>query len=144
MNNNNNQIYTEVKSSRDELLSQIQKLSASQFNYNFGSKFKSIKYNLLQIAYAYHEGLDQHKDQIGDYELFKEKGHTLNFHDVENYFDNIDYAIEQNPVHPNDVMPLIFNEYELRGKIRFLMTFFEVLDNNLDQEIQNLKVTRLN
>ncbi|WP_414045760.1 hypothetical protein ACMGE7_09720 [Macrococcus equi] len=140
--NNNNQIYSEVKNSRDELLNQIKKLSSSQFNYNFGSKFKSIKYNLLQIAYGYHEGLAQHKDSIGDYDLFMEKGHTLSIHDVLNYFDNIDYAIEQNPVHPNDVMPLIFNEYEYRGKIRFLMGFFEVLDNNLDTEIQNMKVTR--
>ncbi|MCE4957420.1 DinB family protein [Macrococcoides caseolyticum] len=141
--NNNNQIYNEVKQSRDELLSQIKQLSSSQFNYNFGSKFKSIKYNLLQIAYGYHEGLENHRDQIGDYALFQEKGHTLNIIDVLNYFDNIDYAIEQNPVHPNDVMPLIFNEYEYRGKIRFLMTFFEVLDSQLDEEIQNLKVTRL-
>lgn len=142
MNNNNNQIYTEVKRSRDELLAEVSKLSSSQFNYNFGSKFKTIKHNLLQIAYAYHEGLPQHKDGIGDYNLFKEKGNTLKFNDVQNYFDNIDYAIEQNPVHPNDVMPLIFNEYELRGKIRFLMTFFEVLDSNLNSEIQNLRVSR--
>ncbi|MCU7557866.1 DinB family protein [Macrococcus capreoli] len=140
--NNSNQIYLDVKQSRDELLNQIKQLSTSQLNYNFGSKFKSIKYNLLQIAYAYHEGLTAHQEQIGDYQLFKEKGHTLNMIDVLNYFDNIDYAIEQNPVHPNEVMPLIFNEYEYRGKIKFLMTFFEVLDSNLEQSIQNLKVTK--
>lgn len=142
--NNSNNLYNDVKQSRNELLAQIKQLSSSQFNYNFGSKFKSIKYNLLQIAYAYHEGLQSHQSQIGDYDLYKSKGHELNIIDVINYFDNIDYAIEQNPVHPNDVMPLIFNEYELRGKIRFLMTFFEVLDNNLEQNIQNLTKTHLN
>ncbi|WP_414042373.1 DinB family protein [Macrococcus animalis] len=141
--NNNNQIYTEVKHSRDQLLNQIKLLSKSQFNYNFGSKFKSIKYNLLQIAYHYHENLSGQQSNIGDYDLFKEKGPTLTFTDIENYFDNIDYAIEQHPIHPNDVMPLIFNEYEYRGKIKFLMTFFEVLDSQLDNEIQNLKVTQL-
>lgn len=140
---NKNQIYTEVKQSRNEFLSQIKLLSRSQFNYNFGSKFKSIKYNVLQIAYHYHEHLADQQNDIGDYDLFKEKGPQLTFTDIENYFDNIDYAIEQNPVHPNDVLPLIFNEYEYRGKINFLMTFFEVLDSQLDTEIQNLKVTKL-
>lgn len=142
--NNNTNLYNDVKQSRNELLAQIKQLSSSQFNYNFGSKFKSIKYNLLQIAYAYHEGLRSHQSHIGDYNLYKSKGHELNIIDVINYFDNIDYAIEQNPLHPNDVMPFIFNEYELRGKIRFLMTFFEVLDDNLEQDIQNLTKTHLN
>lgn len=122
-----NNLYDEVRNSRNELLEQAKQLSTSELNYNFGSKFKSIKYNLLQIAYSYHEGLDQYKDQIGDYDLFKENGPKLNIIDIENYFDNIDYAIEQNPVSPETVMPYIFNDYEYRGKIKFLMTFFEVL-----------------
>lgn len=122
-----NNLYDEVRNSRNELLEQAKQLSTSELNYNFGSKFKSIKYNLLQIAYTYHEGLDQYKDQIGDYDLFKENGPKLNIIDIENYFDNIDYAIEQNPVPPETVMPYIFNDYEYRGKIKFLMTFFEVL-----------------
>ncbi|WP_420493941.1 hypothetical protein QA541_09235 [Macrococcus psychrotolerans] len=138
-----NNLYDEVKNSRNELLEQVKQLSTSELNYNFGSKFKSIKYNLLQIAYAYHEGLDQYKDQIGDYDLFKENGPKLNIIDIENYFDNIDYAIEQNPVPPETVMPYIFNDYEYRGKIKFLMTFFEVIDGNVDVERTNVKVTKL-
>lgn len=138
-----NNLYDEVRNSRNELLEQVKQLSTSELNYNFGSKFKSIKYNLLQIAYAYHEGLDQYKDQIGDYDLFKENGPKLNIIDIENYFDNIDYAIEQNPVPPETVMPYIFNDYEYRGKIKFLVTFFEVIDGNVDVERTNVKVTKL-
>ncbi|ARQ07728.1 hypothetical protein [Macrococcoides canis] len=138
-----NNLYEDVKQSRNELLTEVKKLSQSQLNYNFGSKFKSIKYNLLQIAYAYHEGLSDYKDQIGDFNLFKENGPKLNIIDILNYFDNIDYAIEQNPIHPESVMPYIFNEYEYRGKIKFLMTFFEVIDGNVDVERTNVKVTRL-
>lgn len=137
-----NNLYDEVRNSRNELLEQAKQLSTSELNYNFGSKFKSIKYNLLQIAYAYHEGLDQYKDQIGDYDLFKENGPKLNIIDIENYFDNIDYAIEQNPVSPETVMPYIFNDYEYRGKIKFLMTFFEVIDGNVDVERKNVIVKR--
>ncbi len=137
-----NNLYDEVRNSRNELLEQAKQLSTSELNYNFGSKFKSIKYNLLQIAYSYHEGLDQYKDQIGDYDLFKENGPKLNIIDIENYFDNIDYAIEQNPVSPETVMPYIFNDYEYRGKIKFLMTFFEVIDGNVDVERKNVKVKR--
>ncbi|TDM05258.1 hypothetical protein [Macrococcus lamae] len=147
--------YLWVRNEREQLLSKLQHLSESEFNYNFGFSQGSIKSTLLSIAHAYQEQFEQtdyqnlHDSSLKDY---KKHLDTLNFDDVVEYFNRVNNVFASKSTNNEKDQKNIVNEFRHLGQIDIMLHLIENSDHPLINrtgrrekvtERQNMRITRL-
>ncbi|ULG70917.1 hypothetical protein [Macrococcus brunensis] len=141
--------YNWVKTERQQVLDKVKNLSDSEFAFNFGFGEGSIKKSLLAIANLYQPSLNSTNGFTSSLENYKDNEQTLNFTDVQNYFNDIDAHV--NPEH-HSIAQSIAEEFRRLGHIDTMLHIIDQDDHRIAErtnsrqkvtERLNMTITRL-
>lgn len=141
--------YNWVKSERQQVLDKVKNLSESEFAFNFGFGEGSIKKSLLAIANLYQPSLSNKDGFASSLENYRDNEQTLNFADVEHYFNAIDAHVDAD--HPSTAQS-IGEEFRRLGHIDTMLHIIDQEDHRIAErtssrqkvtERLNMTITRL-